>query len=117
MSAPVEELRVAATKLRETAARATPGPWAVSRIPGIGQTVDDPEGRLCVPVGTQWISTADGAWIALASPALAESIADLLDGVADVVDEHDPEDGCGCTRSDSFHPALRLARAINGGAS
>ena len=79
---PAEELRAAATLLRETASKATPGPWTVHTIAGIGRTVNDPEGSLSIPVGTSWVSADDGAWIALMSPAVAEPLAAVLDDQA-----------------------------------
>lgn len=111
---PAATLRAAATLIRETASKATPGPWMVSRIPGIGRTVNDPTARLSIAVGTGWVSGADGEWIALMHPGLAEHLAAWLDGVAKDIDGHDPDGGCECTESDSYHRAMDFAAAILG---
>ncbi|MFB4320639.1 hypothetical protein [Actinomadura sp. 21ATH] len=113
---PIEELRAAAKALRETAAVATPGAREVAHLAGIGQCVRSiPDLRFCVTVERG--EEGDAEWIALAPPVIAEPIADWLDGVADVIDGHDPDEGCECVHSDSFHQALTVAMAINGGAS
>lgn len=76
---PSARLREAAALLREAAAQATVGPWAL----GKKQTVIAP-----VP-GRNWglkvasdVDDVDARWIALASPAIAEPLAALLDEAA-----------------------------------
>ncbi|WP_329521225.1 hypothetical protein [Spirillospora sp. NBC_01491] len=108
MTAPAEALRAAAKSLRETASKATPGPWTVSRIPGVGGSVDDPTLSLSIAVGTRWTSYGDGKWVALANPALAEPLAAWLGHVAETWAF------CKATQRDQ---ALAVARALNGATS
>lgn len=115
------ELTTAAGKLRACAAMAKPGPWAVSRIPGIGRTVNDPTGDFSLPIGTSWVSQGDGAWIALAHPGLAEPLAELLDTAQALIEEipsleHGHVEGGPCPDlacAFVFH-ARALSRLING---
>lgn len=87
----VEELRAAATLLREAAAKATPGPWTVRPgndvsanvarnddliIDGGGYTSD---GKVTVYGAAL---NTDAAWIALASPLLSEPLAAWLESCA-----------------------------------
>jgi hypothetical protein len=127
---PAEELRAAATKLRETASKATPGPWeirdgnkvssnVVSRedmvIDGGGWT----DGTKAVVYGAAL--TADAVWIALASPALAEPLAAWLEGITarhNLSPDFDDRDECiWCAEPwpcPDLRDALAVARAING---
>lgn len=112
-----EELRAAATKLRETAANATRGPWITH--PTMGQNggdtqtwtvglpfcnggAPDPCEPSCagdvVTTGREgceedYLSEADACWIALAHPGLAEPLTAWLESAAWVDREHpqDPE--------------------------
>ncbi|MGS2641711.1 hypothetical protein [Streptosporangium sp. G12] len=81
---PVEELRAAAAKLRETAGNATPGPWMsmddgdrlVAPIVENDGTVS-PFGMdnvVCEPMGGE-----NAAWMALVHPGLAEPLAELME--------------------------------------
>lgn len=106
-TSPAEELRAAATVVRGAAHNATPGPWTVSRLPGIGRTVNDPTARLSIAVGTGWVSGADGEWIALMSPAAAEPLAAWLDAEA-----MPPEDEQRVRELLDMHPALLQSEAI-----
>jgi hypothetical protein len=121
----LEELRAAAAEVREIAGPVAhyTTPWrAVPPVGGaiggddqwrVGYATDNPLAGLIATTpdyGQMYIAD----WIALMSPALAEPLAELLDGVADVIDGHDPDEGCECVRSDSFHSALRIAMLING---
>lgn len=72
----------AATKLRETATKATREPWAVNTHPELGLCVSDPTLSLCIQVEDGWVGEADLNWIALMSPALAEPLAVWLEFVA-----------------------------------
>lgn len=77
-------LRAAAARLRDTAAKATPGPWAASEHVEHGF-------RVATADEAGWVawtgayddepdeSRGDAAWIALASPLLAEPLAAWLD--------------------------------------
>lgn len=53
-------------------------------------------------------------WAALMHPQVAEPLAAWLDGVAKDIDGHDPDGGCECTESDSYHRAMDFAAAILG---
>jgi hypothetical protein len=143
MSTPAEELRAAATKLRETASKATPGPWRVGGGTSIGVGIEphsrgsfaydaivaeatseeDRENDVetafgwdrVVEVGTP---AADAEWIALASPALAEPLADLLDSIAAEWDKPPCDAPETCNRCAEPDPvvidALRLVLALTG---
>jgi hypothetical protein len=134
-STPAEELRAAATKLRETAANATPGPWENAENDlWIGGPV---WGYQVTKDGT--FIGEDSAWIALMHPGLAEPLAEWLDSEAnrrhtatahhhrgilggysghcscgDSVIQPDPEIPAQCGR---LRKALAVARVINGSAS
>lgn len=107
MTAPAEQLRAAAAKIRETAAKATPGPWVDMSteedsiyprwIMGPPTVPDDPwsftepikvTGDL---VDHEIVSREDTAWIALMSPALAEPLAAWLEKTAETVRHHEPD--------------------------
>jgi hypothetical protein len=131
---PVQELRRAAVRLRELAARATPGPWEhVSTGAGEGR----PRWILGAPTepGDAWsaadviaitddmvaalqditepdriISDGDMDWIATVGPQIAPPLAEWLEDTADWLEQWD-------TEPSDDHPALILARAINGGTS
>ena len=105
-TSPAEELRAAATLIRETASNATPGPWTVSRLPGIGRTVNDPTARLSIAVGTGWVSGADGEWIALMSPDLAEPLGDLLRSIAAVHEQPPCDAPEACNRCAEPDPVI-----------
>ena len=118
---PQDELRAAASLLHETAAKATSGPWYVSRVPGIGRCVSDsvngPVISFCVAVEPGWVSDADAEWIALMSPDKAELLAVLLEAEAARFDsDQGPvpfEVPCDCWETDPSHAAaLATARAI-----
>jgi hypothetical protein len=109
---PAEELRAAATKLRETAEKATPGPWGapehdssvVAWRVGPGGFDDDFD-----YVIDQTLDRAEDAdWIALAHPGLAEPLAEWLE-----MEAHMAERRGLSAEGNTFH-ALKVARAING---
>ncbi|MET8334412.1 hypothetical protein [Streptosporangium canum] len=99
--APSEQLRAAAARLRETAENATPGPWQVGNGEVIGLGIEQ-TGRGSFSYTAQLVQVlddatrdeenygghdlgsteADAAWIALASPMLAEPLAALFDHYA-----------------------------------
>lgn len=119
---PSDELRAAATLLRETARGATPGPWGVETV------VKDSIGVYSYP-GHQFVATLgsasgdsavrhDAAWVALANPALAEPDAELLDVIAEFaveygIHEHVDGEACGDFACRIVVAALATARTIN----
>lgn len=105
---PTQELRDAATKLRETAAKAMPGPWG---------PLDDGDRVVAWKVGPDGFDDdfdepmdhgGNAAWIALAHPGLAERLAAWLETEAHMVGVRGLS-----AEGQSFH-ALKVARAING---
>lgn len=111
MNAPTEELRAAARLLRETASKATPGPWKTKGFGDFGWLVvdADPAGRFSVETEDNEHGRADAAWIALVSPAVADPLAAWLESVAHELSTAHPD----------WHPyltrhALPVARLILG---
>lgn len=126
---PAETLREAARIIRETAQHATPGPWhiAFSRVYP-RWVIATPEGRESerwatdvIKVSSKEITTvaaiadADLNWIALANPAIAAPLADLLDAMAAV---YDAEGGDQVAAAGLYQKlvvsALEIARVIAG---
>lgn len=106
---PADELRAAAALLRETASRATPGPWGAeevsARVLGVlSYSASSPVASIGDPA--EPYVPGDAAWIALASPALAEPLARWLSFVAETWVHQ---------RATARHQALAVARAITGG--
>jgi hypothetical protein len=102
---PAEELRDAATRIRETHAALTA---LAARTDIRGPMFDLTEWpELFSPESRENYSEVN-AWIALANPALADPIAEWLETEAHMIQSHglSPE-------GHSFH-ALRVARVING---
>jgi len=113
-----DELRSAASILRELAEGATPGPWRWKpAIPGkLGPQHDAsltwPSGRL-TSGDDIWIR--DAVYIATVNPLVGVALADLLDSLADDAEQFQPDDdraAYGAPPRDE----LVLARLINGGA-
>lgn len=102
-----DELRAAAKKLRETASNAlgSDRPWRYA--PGKPSDSVRTESGWEIAYGDD---PSNLRWIALASPALAEPLADLLDDLADFVGELDKEPPAGHL----IGKALAAARAIIG---
>ena len=141
-TAPAEELRAAAKVLRKTASKATPGPWRRHDtwldVGGHTATVLTDRDDLNQTSLVAWLPTfsaepwSDGrnawnnaAWIALASPALAEPLAAWLEGCATDLecaetaaakwgDAERLGPGDYVDEPDSARHALTLARLING---
>lgn len=129
-----DELRDAATTLRQTATKATPGPWT-SGLPswaGSNAVLNSHGHPIAVcgdeTEGADHPASADAAWIALASPLLAEALADLLNAAATTWDHqlaysadhsalHHADPGCGrrVEQCRCLDAALGVARALNGG--
>ena len=132
MTTPAEELRSAATTLRQTAAEATRGPWVfyptITRLDDNDQawTICRPYcekegteecepdcGRDVLKTGAEHceddhVDQADAVWMTLMHPGLAEPLAAWLEHVAEV--------WAFSKRSEREH-ALAVARALNGGAA
>lgn len=134
-----EELRQAAAVLRETAAKATPGPWlhhatigersedghtyTITR-PYCGNQTLEPCSPACgadvLTTGLEGceednLTEADAAWIALANPLLAEPLAAWLEEVADEAAAHEAQ-GMGNSADEIAEVwPLAVARALNGG--
>jgi len=113
-----DQLKRAAAKLREAAAKATPGPWEfVPDLYGdrgaITSTAVAVGGwdTLIIDVPNDSESPA-AEWIALASPVIAEPIAVWLTRWADLIDRA-PQWREGPFRCDQDH-AIAVARAILG---
>jgi hypothetical protein len=85
---PEATLKAAAAKLRETAAKATPGPWTAQEVPDeayveiMAGTEVAVAHAVCEHAAT-WGAAADADWIALMSPALAEPLAAGLELTAE----------------------------------
>jgi len=119
---PIEELRAAATIVRQAAAKATPGPWRIRQGNTISSNIADRDGHMVIDGGgwTDGTKTvvygaalnADAAWIALMSPALAEPLAAWLESEALSLRSFDRSwHGTFAAR------ALAVARSINGSES
>ena len=82
---PVERLRAAATRLREVAGDATPGPWGAEYSKVSGHCVVDAKSTNCldsVARATHFRDSADAAYIAMMHPPAALALADWLDETA-----------------------------------
>jgi hypothetical protein len=128
---PAEELRAAATKVRETASKATPGRWQSEVLPPnerftrpaywVTTEYDDSDGTTDVVVADCPWREGDAEWIALASPALAEPLAAWLEAVVGLIGQHPDlarrhvdDEPCNSPHCHIVHNALAVARAING---
>lgn len=108
MSTPAEELRDAAKALRDTAAKATRGPWVFFQTITRNDLDEDMAWTVCRPVcekanGSEcdpdcgadvlqtgaegcehdYIAQGDVVWMTLVHPGLAEPFADMLEHIAD----------------------------------
>jgi hypothetical protein len=92
VTSPAEELRAAATKLRDMAAKATPGPWTVVKNiqQGTGSHMQSTwfRGDRKRPVHPS--QHDDYEWISLMGPDKAELLASWLDRAADSLTAHLP---------------------------
>jgi hypothetical protein len=112
MTSPADELRTAATKLRELATAATPGPWATDTSIPYGHRVGSSN------AGADWVartgehgqtgSESDASYIAAMGPNVGTALADWLDSWTGI-DLYE----AGPLPEDARH-ALAVARAING---
>ena len=119
-----DELRTAATTLRETAKEAAPGPWHLVRFhrrtaPNVlaGVEMHKP-GRGPRNVGHQRPGEiADAEWSALVHPGLAEPLATLLDDIASEAERHEAH-GMGNSQDEIITgPILDIIRVLSGGAA
>jgi len=115
------ECRAAASKLRELAEGATPGPWDWEpAIPSqLGAQHDagltSPSCRL-TSGDDVWIR--DAVYITMMDPIVGAALADLLDDVAEHAESNDEFDGFPPESViTGYTPAVTIARLINGGAS
>lgn len=117
---PAETLRAAAAKVRDTASRATPGPWQIDPEFSDMVTSQEPNwnGNPTVIASDLHDGEVSGdwnnvAWVALASPEIAKHIADWLDAEADAWPAA-PVHTSTWTTSRRRRAALALARDITG---
>jgi hypothetical protein len=138
VTSPADELRAAATKLRETASKATPGPWHTVGLPWNHETPyvvaghPDPHvGKFVAEVEQVFGDldeddrdhAPDAAWVALANPALAEPLAIVLEDAAELYEW--ALERCHPELREQLEPRVRVqvenelavARALNGGQS
>ena len=122
------ECRAAASKLRELAQRATPGPWRLGnwaalvadrkhpdRMVGGGREWDDAYGGCLV---AESLMRPDREYFAAMHPLVGLALADLLDDVAGHAESNDDCDGFPPESViTGYTPALTIARLINRGAS
>ena len=125
---PADDLRAAATLIRATASKATPGPWEIRDGNKVSSNVAARDERMVIDGGGWTDGTkavvygaaliADAAWIALMSPAVAEPLAAWLEATATDIEisEEDRKAGWSAFISPA-HPALTVARAILGRSS
>lgn len=124
---PAETLRAAARTIRETAQHATPGPWhiAFSRVypRWVIAVPEDRDGWSTdvIKISSREITAAaatgdaDLDWIALANPALAAPLADLLDAIATAGDAESGEQAATAGLYQKLAAsALEIARVIAG---
>ena len=116
-----DELRAAASLLRELAEDATPGPWGWEPAIPSNRGAQHDAGltssscRLTAGVGV-WIR--DAAYIATVDPLVGAALAGLLDEVAGHAESNDDYDGFPPESViTGYTPALTIARLINGSAS
>ena len=126
---PAAELRTAASKLRELAQRATPGPWRLGsdrwaalvadrkhpdRMVGGGWEWDDAYGGCLV---AESLMRPDREYIAAMNPLVGVALAGLLDEVAGHAESNDKFDGFPPESViTGYTPAVTIARLINGSA-
>ena len=129
-AAPAAECRAAASKLRELAQRATPGPWRLGsdrwaalvadrkhpdRMVGGGWEWDDAYGGCLV---AESLMRPDREYFATMNPLVGAALAGLLDEVAGHAESNDEYDGFPPESViTGYTPAVTIARLINGDAS
>jgi len=100
---PAETIRAAATRLREAAEKATPGPWGAVEdydgryfVEGVAVMLADPDDP-----ETWYDAQPDAAYVALVNPVVGLAVADWLDAAAS-----------SSYFSSGTHRALAVARAL-----
>lgn len=132
MTSPADELRTAATKLRKAVEGTTPTPWRLHlryyrKNPAVlaGAVFETPVHTYGVSLKRPHL-LADARWKAVASPAIAEPLANLLEKAADrresavaiAASVSDETETVTADDIDTLTPlALAVARALNGGQS
>lgn len=111
VTTPADELRAAAAKLRETAGEIV----NVNGGDGFEKWTEFYGGDDDFP--GEFLDKRDLAWIALVHPGLAEPLAAWLDAVAGGWEESAKISPGSSGARFAAHPALAVARVINGGAS
>ena len=124
-AAPAAECRAAASKLRELAQRATPGPWRLGSDRWVALVADRKHPDRMVGGGWEWddayggclvaesLMRPDREYFAAMHPLVGAALADLLDSLADDAEQSiDDHAAYGAPPRDE----LVLARLINGNA-
>ena len=124
------ECRAAASKLRELAQRATPGPWRLGSDRWGGLVADRKHPDRMVGGGWEWddayggclvaesLMRPDREYFAAMHPLVGAALADLLDEVAGHAESNDEYDGFPPESViTGYTPAVTIARLINGNAS
>lgn len=94
-----EQLRAAATRMREAGSAATPGPWRVVKRYSRKHPDVIAQVEIHKPGRARMVSTKvpgevpDAEWDALTHPGLAGPLPDLLDTAADLLDAQPTLDG------------------------
>lgn len=107
-----EILRAAATRLRETAEAATPGPWIDVQMGSEGSAVwAGGNTILTARKPATCREFADATYIALMSPPVGLAVADWLEATADRIESRPST-----LQQDYAARSLAVARAVLGGA-
>jgi len=128
-AAPAAECRAAASKLRELAQRATPGPWRLGSDRWAALVADRKHPDRMVGGGWEWndayggclvaesLMRPDREYFAAMHPLVGAALAGLLDEVAGHAESNDEYGGYPPESViTGYAPALRIARLINGSA-
>jgi hypothetical protein len=113
-----EELRKAAARLRDLAADTSAAPWwSGSSGSRVYEVRVDGNALPWAPLAAYLVErAADAGWIATMHPGIAHPLADWLESVADAhIHLDDREISAFDLPGTDTHPALDVARIINGG--
>ncbi len=115
-----DQLKRAASLLRQIGEQSTPGPWHVEQT-NLSNWIVDAVGVSVADCGLDEDVLpevhADATWIALASPAIAEPLALWLESDAGLIDDMAAAGFGDDIIAARFTPALDLARIVLGEAS